>query len=57
MAFNLLDDVTTIKGVGPSSAERLNKLGIYTVYDLINHYPVRYLDFSKQFSIRELINK
>ena len=31
-----------IEGIGPKTKELLEKLGIYTVEDLINHYPFRY---------------
>ncbi len=31
-----------VKGVGPRAVILLNKLGIYTVNDLVNHYPFRY---------------
>ncbi|MBX2846340.1 MAG: ATP-dependent DNA helicase RecG [Saprospiraceae bacterium] len=37
-----------LKGVGPSKAELLGKeLGIFTFYDLLTHYPFRYVDKSK----------
>lgn len=44
-------DVTYLKGVGPKRAELYNKLGINTVYDLLNHFPRGYLDFSSPVSI------
>jgi ATP-dependent DNA helicase RecG len=37
-------DVTTLKGVGPSMAERLQKLQIRSVQDLLFHLPFRYQD-------------
>ena len=45
--------VRYLKGVGPKTAERFEKLGILTLSDLLCHYPRRYLDFSKPFSIAE----
>lgn len=44
-------DITYLKGVGPKRAECYNKLGINTVYDLLNHFPRGYLDFSSPLSI------
>ncbi len=37
-------DIRFLKGVGPGRAARLNKLNIFTVEDLLNHFPVRYED-------------
>ncbi len=36
--------VTILKGVGPRLAERLERLGIHTVQDLLFHLPLRYQD-------------
>ena len=35
-------DVSKVKGIGPKSLMLLNKIGIYTVDDLVTHYPFRY---------------
>ena len=32
-----------VKGIGPKSLSLLNKLGIYTIDDLVTHYPFRYV--------------
>jgi len=32
----------SIKGIGPKTVKTLNKLGIYSIDDLINYYPYRY---------------
>ena len=45
--INLEEDVKYIKGVGPKKVVLLNKLGIYTVKDLITYYPRAYEDRSK----------
>jgi ATP-dependent DNA helicase RecG len=36
--------VTALKGVGPKSAERLARLGIHRVQDILFHLPLRYQD-------------
>ena len=54
--LNLLKDVKYIKGVGPNRVKLLNKLGIFTLKDLITYYPREYEDRSKPKSIQELIN-
>ncbi len=53
--MNLSDPVTTIPLVGESYANKLKKLDIQTVEDLLHHYPSRYDDFSQIRKINELI--
>jgi len=43
---NLNSPIEKLPLVGPSSAKRLEKLGIKTIEDLLNHFPFRYDDFS-----------
>lgn len=45
--MDLEKDVKYIKGVGPNRVKLLNKLGIYTLKDLITYYPRDYEDRSK----------
>ena len=45
--MKLEDSVQFVKGVGEQRAKSLNKLGIYTVEDLITYYPRDYEDRSK----------
>ena len=35
-------DIFDVKGIGPKTVLTLNKIGIYTVDDLVNYYPYRY---------------
>ena len=46
--------MTKLAGVGPAKADGLRELGIETVLDLLLHYPRRYVDRTKQATIREL---
>src|SRR5690349_13700063 len=43
---NLTSPVTDLRGVGPSTATRLNRLGIRTIADLLSHYPTRHEDLT-----------
>jgi len=44
-----------IKGVGPQKAELLKKeLGIFTIADLVQHYPFRYEDRTRFYRISEI---
>ncbi|WP_371370943.1 ATP-dependent DNA helicase RecG [Sporomusa aerivorans] len=43
-----------LKGVGPANAAKLAKMGIFTVGQLLEHYPRRYEDRSKLKLIAEL---
>ncbi len=45
--LNLDTNIRYVKGVGPKMAERLKKLEIRTVKDLVEHYPFRHEDFSQ----------
>lgn len=40
-----------LKGVGPSFAKKFEKLGILTVRDLLLHYPRRYIDYSRPYTV------
>ena len=46
--------VTCLKGVGPKSAERLAKLGIHSVQDVLFHLPLRYQDRTRVVPIGTL---
>lgn len=52
--IDLNKQIQYIKGVGPNRAELLNKLGIYTLEDLITYYPRDYEDRGKPKKIAEL---
>lgn len=44
-----------LPGVGPKRAELLRKeLGIHTVKDMLHHFPYKYVDRSKYYSISEI---
>ena len=45
-AIHLSNPVTDLYGIGPSAEEKLAKLDIYTIYDLISFIPWRYDDWS-----------
>lgn len=53
---DLSKEVQYIKGVGPTRAVLLNKLGVYTLKDLITYYPRGYEDRGKALKIAELID-
>lgn len=50
---DLNQDVKFVKGVGPNRVVLLNKLGIYTLKDLITYYPREYEDRSKPVNIAD----
>lgn len=45
MTSSIYDAVTTIKGVGKSTGEQLEALGISTIYDFVMTFPYRHEDF------------
>ena len=54
MSLNLSNKVEEVPLIGPLKAALLRNLEIYTVSDLLNHYPFRYDDFSKLTKIAHL---
>ncbi len=52
--MRLSDSVQYIKGVGPVLAQKLLRLGIQTVEDLISFYPKRYQDWTKVTPMEEI---
>lgn len=53
-SLSLKSDVMYLKGVGPKIAYVLNKLGIYTVSDLLYYFPRKHIDYSTRTRIRDL---
>ncbi len=50
----LITPLSTVHGIGPVFAERLERLGLKTVKDLLYYFPFRYQDFSNIKSIAGL---
>lgn len=48
------DPISRLKGVGEQREKKLNKLGIFTLEDLLTHYPREYKDQSRLAKIEEL---
>lgn len=51
--LNLKSSISSVKGVGEVKANLLNKMGIYTIKDLIEYYPRNYEDRTKIKYVRE----
>jgi len=51
----LLQPVTCLKGVGPAVAEKLIRLNIITVGDLLFHLPLRYEDKTRLWPMSTLV--
>jgi len=54
---DLSQSVTSLKGVGPKVAERLMKLGINEIQDLLFHLPLRYQDRTRLYPLASLKNQ
>ncbi len=52
--LSLDQELTYIPGVGPKNAEKLVKLGLHTVRDLLYYYPRDHVDYARQVKIRDL---
>lgn len=51
--MDLNTSLSAISGIGYTLTQKLDKLGLVTINDLINHYPFRYDDFSNTSSVME----
>ena len=47
--------VTSLKGVGPGMAKKLEKINLHTLQDLLFHLPLRYEDRTRITTIRDLL--
>lgn len=47
--------LTRLSGIGPRSGDRLAKLGLYTVRDLLYYYPRDHIDYARQVKISDLV--
>ena len=56
LVVDLNQDVKYVKGVGPNRVVLLNKLGIYTLKDLITYYPREHEDRSKVANIVDIVD-
>ena len=54
MQLELSSPAQYVPRVGPMMAQKLEKLGIYTVFDLLYHIPFRYDDFSHTTKINDI---
>ncbi len=52
--LSLEQGITYLPGVGPKSAEKLAKLGLSTVRDLLYYYPRDHIDYARQVHITDL---
>ena len=46
--------LTRLSGVGPAKEKALASFGLHNVFDLLTHYPRRYIDRTKEAQIRDL---
>ena len=52
--MTLSDSVESLSGIGVETAKLLHKLNVYTLHDLLNYYPRKYIDYSKITQIEDL---
>ena len=46
--------ITELKGIGSQTAKRMNRIGVYTVGDILLHYPKDYIQFQAPIKPDEL---
>lgn len=57
MAGEIHRNIQFVKGVGEARAKVLNKLGIYTLEDLITYYPRNYEDRSRVTALEDVLDR
>lgn len=55
LSIDLEQPLTRLAEIGPRSGDRLAKLGLYTVRDLLYYYPRDHIDYARQVKICDLI--
>ncbi|WP_319380640.1 ATP-dependent DNA helicase RecG [Thiomicrorhabdus sp.] len=55
MPLQLEAELTELKGVGPKLLEKLHKLGLFVIQDLLLHLPLRYQDKTRLLAIESLL--
>ncbi len=50
--MDMFSSISTLKGVGYKKTELFNKIGIFTIYDLLMDFPRDYEDWSQIYTIR-----
>jgi len=54
-SVSLEQSLTHLAGIGPRSGERLGRLGLRIVRDLLYYYPRDHIDYARQVSIKDLV--
>ena len=49
--MDLNNEIRYLKGVGDKRAQQLNRLGVYSIHDLLYFFPRRYIDYTKPYEI------
>jgi ATP-dependent DNA helicase RecG len=52
--LKLDQSLNLLTGIGPKNSDRLAKLGLYTVRDLLFYYPRDHIDYARQINIADL---
>lgn len=55
LPLKLTDPLTVVPGIGPGMARTFARLGLYTIDDMLYHFPHRYDDYSERQTIVELV--
>lgn len=53
--FGLDQPLTYLKGIGPKNSERLARLGLFTVQDVLYYYPRDHINYAQQVKICDLV--
>ncbi len=54
LAASLTEPVSALPGIGPTNQQRLARLGVHTVVDLLHYFPRRYDDLRQVMTVADL---
>ena len=46
--------ITEIKGIGAKTEKLMNRIGVYTLWDILLHYPRDYIKYKEPVTVKDI---
>ena len=53
--MELSDDITSLKGIGEKTAALFKRVGVCSLWDLLNHIPADYIRYPDVSKVRDIV--